>query len=166
MGRKKHTQFAFFPTKSNRVAASSFVRREFERLQAAQHQRPQLIALDGQRRHWWFEGKFYSETEGLSDEAIIALVRERERKVARKVDRALMFGDSGSAAAAPKRQPISDDVKALVWQRDQGRCTNCGSNENLEFDHIIPLAMNGSNTARNLQLLCENCNRAKGGHLA
>jgi 5-methylcytosine-specific restriction endonuclease McrA len=64
-----------------------------------------------------------------------------------------------------RRQPIPDDVKVQVWQRDGGRCASCGSNEELEFDHIIPLVMGGSNTFRNLQLLCGSCNRAKGGRL-
>jgi 5-methylcytosine-specific restriction endonuclease McrA len=49
----------------------------------------------------------------------------------------------------------------FVWRRDQGRCVKCGSQEGLEFDHIIPVSRGGSNTARNLQLLCENCNRSK-----
>lgn len=60
------------------------------------------------------------------------------------------------------RATISDDVKAFVWRRDQGQCVKCGSNEKLEFDHIIPVSKGGANTARNLQLLCEDCNRSKG----
>ncbi len=61
-----------------------------------------------------------------------------------------------------KRQPIPQQVKVLVWQRDGGRCVECGSQQDLEYDHVIPLAMGGSNTDRNLQLLCERCNRRKG----
>ena len=60
-----------------------------------------------------------------------------------------------------KRNPIPDDVKDKVWNRDGGKCVNCGSNINLEFDHIIPHSKGGANTYRNLQLLCETCNRTK-----
>ena len=69
------------------------------------------------------------------------------------------------AKANSARQRIPDDVKIFVWNRDGGRCVNCGSKENLEYDHVIPVNMGGSNTARNLQLLCETCNRSKGGNL-
>jgi hypothetical protein len=63
-----------------------------------------------------------------------------------------------------RREPIPEDVRMFVWRRDGGRCatSTCRSNKNLEFDHIIPLAEGGSNTERNLQLLCETCNRQKG----
>lgn len=64
------------------------------------------------------------------------------------------------------RQPIPDDVKIFVWQRDNGHCVICGSQENLEYDHIIPVSKGGSNTARNIQLLCERHNRSKGANLA
>ena len=65
-----------------------------------------------------------------------------------------------------ERQSIPDDVKIFVWQRDEGRCVKCGSQENLEYDHIIPVSKGGSNTARNIQILCEKCNRSKGSNLA
>ena len=38
----------------------------------------------------------------------------------------------------------------------------CGSKEQLEYDHIIPVSRGGGNTERNIQLLCETCNRSKG----
>jgi 5-methylcytosine-specific restriction endonuclease McrA len=60
-----------------------------------------------------------------------------------------------------KRKPIPQLVKDKVWRRDEGKCVSCGSNESLEFDHIIPHSKNGSDTYRNLQLLCESCNRSK-----
>lgn len=66
----------------------------------------------------------------------------------------------------PRREPIPKSVKMYVWQRDQGRCVECGSKERLEYDHIIPVSKGGSNTDRNIQLLCERCNRSKGSSIA
>ena len=56
---------------------------------------------------------------------------------------------------------IPQQVKDLVWNRDSGKCRECRNNEKLEFDHIIPYSKGGSNTYRNIQLLCEPCNRRK-----
>ena len=64
------------------------------------------------------------------------------------------------------REAISDNVKIFVWQRDQGKCIKCGCRENLEYDHIIPVVKGGSNTERNIQLLCEKCNRMKSDNIA
>jgi hypothetical protein len=41
-------------------------------------------------------------------------------------------------------------------------CRNCGTNENLSFDHIIPRAHCGSNTIDNITILCKPCNETKG----
>ena len=63
------------------------------------------------------------------------------------------------------RTPIPEVVRAEVWRRDQGRCVNCGSKENLHFDHIIPVSRGGSTSAKNLQLLCQSCNFTKGAKI-
>lgn len=59
------------------------------------------------------------------------------------------------------RTAIPKDVQREVWRRDGGKCQKCGSRENLEFDHIIAVALGGSNTVRNIQLLCSRCNGIK-----
>ena len=60
-----------------------------------------------------------------------------------------------------KREKIIQQVRDAVWRRDEGKCCKCGSNEKLEFDHIIPVVKGGSSTERNIELLCEECNRKK-----
>lgn len=59
------------------------------------------------------------------------------------------------------REQIAEEVRMYVWRRDNGRCVKCNSDLNLEFDHIIPLSKGGSNTERNIQLLCSQCNKKK-----
>jgi hypothetical protein len=72
------------------------------------------------------------------------------------VEAAMEYRRSG-----PKRDPIADDVKLLVWARDGGACVRCGSKENLHFDHIIPVAKGGGGEAMNIQILCQRCNLQK-----
>ena len=40
----------------------------------------------------------------------------------------------------------------------EGKCLRCGSTENLSADHVIPLALGGSNSIDNIQPLCVGCN--------
>lgn len=63
------------------------------------------------------------------------------------------------------RSTIPMDIATAVWNRDGGKCCFCGSNENLEFDHIIPISKGGATTFRNLQLLCKNCNTKKSDNI-
>lgn len=37
------------------------------------------------------------------------------------------------------------------------KCCNCGSEEDLEYHHVIPLSMGGNNTISNLCCLCYSC---------
>ena len=63
---------------------------------------------------------------------------------------------------------IPHDVRQAVWQRDQGKCVQCGASGPgawLEFDHIIPHSRGGANTVGNVQLLCRRCNLAKSNRI-
>lgn len=56
---------------------------------------------------------------------------------------------------------ISIDLLRKVLERDENKCLACGSIENLEMDHIVPVSCGGRTTFDNLQLLCRECNRSK-----
>lgn len=140
----------------------------FSDLQRVQAEAPVLVAEDeGRRRRWWlYQDEFYWEDDMLEARGVMALIRDREIQKDRRLKRAIALmeqaGQAANESASGRRAQISDDVKAFVWNRDGGCCVRCGGRERLEFDHIIPVALGGANTARNLQLLCEPCNRSKG----
>ncbi len=107
---------------------------------------------------------FYKYNFQEANELIKTGLKEKQKrklKEAKKAIREKARELYGGIPSDDKRHPIPDDVKEAVWQRDQGKCVQCSSNENLEFDHIIPFSKGGSSTARNIQLLCERCNRTK-----
>lgn len=39
-------------------------------------------------------------------------------------------------------------------------CYNCGSEENIELHHIVPLKLGGSNNITNIAVLCHKCHMA------
>jgi 5-methylcytosine-specific restriction endonuclease McrA len=60
---------------------------------------------------------------------------------------------------------LSREVRLAAWRRGCGRCRECGNGFDLQYDHVIPLALGGATSVENLQLLCGDCNRAKGASL-
>lgn len=57
---------------------------------------------------------------------------------------------------------IPTSVKLEVWKRDKGQCVQCGSKDNLHFDHILPYSKGGTSLkAQNIQLLCARHNLQK-----
>jgi hypothetical protein len=135
---------------------------------AEQLEMPVLLHEDvSSRRRWWlFRDEVYWEEDGLEAVHVKALALERLARNDRRIKRALAMMEQADAFTSPARRAIPDEVKVFVWNRDGGRCVTCSAKDRLEFDHVIPLALGGANTARNLQLLCEACNRGKGAGVA
>jgi hypothetical protein len=136
--------------------------RSLAALEQLQREQPvELIEAEG-RRWWWFRDSFYWEDERLSAQDVMALVVERDTRKRRRLDRAHAALHREGVA---RREPIPRAVRLEVWRRDGGRCIECGSDFDLQYDHVIPFSMGGATTAENLQLLCAPCNRAKGDSL-
>ena len=121
----------------------------------------------GSRAYWGYQGCIYTTQEDdLTPDDVAALLGEKENKKRLRLQKAhSLRAMADQLETGKRRESIPRAIKLGVWQRDQGQCTACGSNRDLEFDHIIPLAIGGSNTERNLQLLCAECNRRKGATL-
>lgn len=63
------------------------------------------------------------------------------------------------------RGSLSLDIVQRLLTEQKGLCLYCKadlSETTPQIDHIMPLALGGSNTDNNVQLLCRPCNSAKG----
>lgn len=119
----------------------------------------------GDRAYWRFEDKWHTDNEGLDQDAVHALLRTRSMRQDDRVNRAMTISAAGQLPVPSQRRAIPDDVKQLVWHRDGGACCRCGSQQELQYDHVIPVAHGGGSTEDNLQVLCGPCNRHKGASI-
>lgn len=126
---------------------------------------PTKIAKKVRKTWWMFDGEFFVEDEDCTVEEAQTLILAEKKKRTLKLLKAQTQLGQANFQSIHVREPLPDHVKVFVWQRDGGKCVKCGSQRNLEFDHVVPLSLGGSNTTRNIQLLCQDCNRTKGGSL-
>lgn len=119
----------------------------------------------GRSHLWIFKRIVYKVSGAYTEDQIRLLVIDEFDKERRKFEKLKHKYETGEKEETYKRTPIPEAVRIEVWRRDGGKCVKCGSRENLEYDHIIPVSKGGGNTARNIELLCESCNRSKGAKI-
>lgn len=76
----------------------------------------------------------------------------------------------------PKARPLKETERRRIFERDGAQCQMCRrtvtwtrwwnwpfeGESPAHVDHIVPRSRGGQNDDRNLRLLCEGCNTAKG----
>lgn len=74
--------------------------------------------------------------------------------------------DIWQAICRVERGKVTNRMRFAIYERDHYRCRKCGRRTNdLEVDHIIPIAKGGKSTFDNLQTLCHRCNYRKGSSI-
>ncbi|HIJ91665.1 MAG TPA: HNH endonuclease [Deltaproteobacteria bacterium] len=83
----------------------------------------------------------------------------------------VFFHQSGASETKAYREEgrnISRKVMLQVVRRDGHICQKCRTNvpdDEIEFDHIIPVSKGGPSSVENLRVLCRACNRKKSDSL-
>ena len=111
---------------------------------------------------WSFRGPFL-----LRD---YEFVSDGRRRVFRFVLQAMESSEQATpnvpSADDLQRRAIPTWVKVAVYQRDKGRCVECGAKDQLHFDHDLPYSLGGASaTPKNVQLMCARHNLSKGARL-
>jgi len=108
---------------------------------------------------------------------ITSLEKHKSNKtvVTAQVTEILVSTGAPGGAASPEKfksnkiasRYITQEVRKLVWHRDQGKCTytnpltnkTCNSTHLIQFEHILPFAKGGAHIPQNLTLHCANHNQ-------
>lgn len=125
-----------------------------------------LVGETGGRRLWWVGDAHYWDDEALTAEHVALEVWDRERRREHRFERLRAIRAREEIAVSASRERLAPEVRRFVWTRDNGRCVACGAEDDLQFDHVIPVARGGGNAAANIQILCGSCNRQKSDGIA
>lgn len=151
-----------FWTTSTRYTSS-----EFREIESAQLEAFVLVRTSERGQLVKYRDDWYWADSDLSEEDISAVLKARKVRRDASIQRAKSISQLDETPRKESRRVgIPEDLRLLVWQRDSGKCAKCGSTSELQFDHIIPIALGGATSEENLQVLCGPCNRSKGASVS
>lgn len=101
------------------------------------------------------------------DQTEILELIARINNVFNRYDGSKFYKDRGiwDAICRVERAKVSNAMRFSIFARDGHKCRKCGRRNNLEIDHIIPIAKGGKSVYDNLQTLCHRCNVEKGSRI-
>ena len=122
---------------------------------------PLIVECDG-RYYALHQLTLWSSTRSFTNDQWLGLISQAMNREEAKLA-SLVAADT---ATTSRRLALPASVRIEVSRRDGRGCVRCGSREHFEFDQIIPVALGGSSTGRNIELLYESCNRFKSASIA
>lgn len=148
------------------TTSASYTWSEFREIEGAQVEAFVLIRTSEKGQLVKYRDDWYWADSDLSEEDISAVLKARKVRRDASIQRAKSLSQLDKTPRQESgRRGIPEDLRLLVWQRDSGKCAKCGSTSELQFDHIIPVALGGATSEENLQVLCGPCNRSKGASI-
>ena len=138
-------------------------RRAFAAILLEQELRPVALFARAGRTYWAFEWRIFREDDELSPEDVLALVRQRQRRARRNLDRAhaALAGEAGGIAP-PADRARGPPRRVRARRRSLRRMR-------IELRGPVrprdPARPGWRGTVENLQILCAPCNRSKGASL-
>ena len=144
------------------IGKQRWSKKEFLEKKQRSDQNPELYWRLNGVKFWRFKDKWYTDDDNLKQDEILALINSYGLKLQKKISEAKTAASAGRVPDGSLREMIPEQVRHEVWERDGGACRSCGATNDLQYDHLIPVSMGGSNSVANLQVLCGPCNRRKG----
>lgn len=140
---------------------------EAERARDRMRVRPATEESRARQRRWYERNREVAKARiKASREKRIDAYRERQRAHKKAHPEKVRAHDANRRARlanAPGDGWTAADV-AAIREAQKGKCAICREKlgKRIHRDHIVPLSKGGAHCRRNLQLLCEPCNLAKG----
>lgn len=81
------------------------------------------------------------------------------------VEEGVTVGLFRSSPKPTRREPLPKTLRTKILERDGYKCRYCGRKlpaSYLHIDHVVPVALGGSNHEKNLVTACRDCNLSKG----
>lgn len=110
----------------------------------------------GYRAKLILQGKYANDLDRKRAQEVLDALGQKRRKYKEQALRRMLVTER--RRIFQKRQP---QLMLALIERDGCQCKQCGSQDDLTVDHIIPLSKGGSDDLDNLQLLCQSCNSQK-----
>ncbi len=96
-----------------------------------------------------------------SEEGVARIFLDMRQNDRPKLGRLSVAASGSATALLPDTDSIPERLRVAAWRRAGGKCAECGSHQQLEFDYIKPPSHGGAVAEENIQMLCGKCYRQK-----